>query len=91
MSVETIAIIGAGDLGRELAYRSILGGYRTVLEDISPAALDQGIAWIARKLDADFAVGKMVGGVRDAALDRLSTANSAEDASREADLIIETA
>jgi 3-hydroxybutyryl-CoA dehydrogenase len=91
VNIETIAIVGAGELGRELACRSILGGYRTVLEDISPAALEQGIAWIARKLDGDFAAGKIAGGVRDAALTNLRTANSAEDASREADLILETA
>ncbi len=91
MSIETIAIVGAGELGRELAYRSILAGYRTILEDISPAALEQGIARIARELAADFAAGKIVAHVRDAALTNLRTANSAEDASREADLIIETA
>jgi len=89
MEIRTIAIVGANDTGRSVAYFAALAGYRTILEDISPSALEQGIAWIALRLDEELALGKINAGTRDTALANLSTANSAEDASREADLIIE--
>jgi 3-hydroxybutyryl-CoA dehydrogenase len=90
METKTIAIVGAADLGRRIAYAAVLAGYHIILEDISPSALEQGIAWIAQTLDDEVSCGKIGAAVRDAALAKISTANSAEDASREADLIIET-
>ena len=37
--VKTIAVIGAGTMGRGIAHAAALGGYRTILEDILPNAL----------------------------------------------------
>jgi len=90
MEIKTIAIVGASRLGRELAYVALIAGYRTVLEDVSLSALHQGIAWTLKTLDDDAAHGKIAVAVRDAALANLTASISAEDASREADLIIET-
>jgi len=89
MDIETIAIVGATDIGRRFAYASVLAGFRTILEDISPSALEQGIAWIKQVLGQEVSRGKIDAGARAAALANLTTANSPEDASREADLIIE--
>jgi 3-hydroxyacyl-CoA dehydrogenase len=89
MEIKTIAIVGAAGLGRRLAYAAVLAGYRTILEDISPSALEQGIAWIAQAFGDDVVSGKRNVASRDTALANLSTAISAEDAAREADLIIE--
>jgi 3-hydroxybutyryl-CoA dehydrogenase len=89
MEIKTIAIVGASTLGRGIAYAAILAGYRTVLEDVSVSALQQGIAWIVQTLGDDVACGKISATVRDAALANLTASISAEDASREADLIIE--
>jgi 3-hydroxybutyryl-CoA dehydrogenase len=90
MEIKTIAVVGAGDAGRAIAYTSALAGYRTILEDISLATLQQGVAWLAQRFVEDFALGKIEAAARDAALANIGTATSAEDASREADLIIET-
>jgi 3-hydroxybutyryl-CoA dehydrogenase len=90
METKVIAIVGAADLGRRIAYAAVLAGYHTILEDVSPSAREQGIAWIAQSLDDEVSCGKIGAAVRDAALANLSAAHSAEDASREADLIIET-
>lgn len=90
MEIKTIAIVGAAEMGRSIAYAAVLAGYRTILEDISPSTLEQGIAWIAQSLDDDVSRGKTSAAARVAALANLVTANSAEDASRDADLIIET-
>jgi 3-hydroxybutyryl-CoA dehydrogenase len=85
-----IAIVGAGEMGRRIACAAALAGFRTILEDISPSALEQGLVWIRLVLGEEISRGKIGAAVRDAALANISTANSAEDASREADLIIET-
>ena len=37
--VNTIAVIGAGIMGRGIAHVAALGGYRTILEDLLPNAL----------------------------------------------------
>jgi 3-hydroxybutyryl-CoA dehydrogenase len=89
MEIRCIAIVGASNLGRKIAYRAALAGFRTILEDISPARLEQGLAWVACALAEDVARGKCDRAAREAALGRLTTAKSAEEASREMDLIIE--
>jgi 3-hydroxybutyryl-CoA dehydrogenase len=90
MEIKTIAIVGATALGRRFAYASVLAGFRTILEDISPSTLEQGIAWIKQVLGQEVSRGKIDAGAHEAALTNLITANSPEDASREADLTIET-
>jgi 3-hydroxybutyryl-CoA dehydrogenase len=90
MEMNTIAVVGSGDPGRRIAYASCLAGFRTILEDISPSALEQGIAWIRQALSEEISRGEISAADGDAALRNLNTANSAEDASREGDLIIET-
>jgi 3-hydroxybutyryl-CoA dehydrogenase len=90
VEIKTIAIVGAADSGRRIAYSSVLAGYRTILEDISPSTLEQGIGWIAEALGDAVSRGKISAATRDVALVNINTANSAEDASRDADLIIET-
>ena len=91
MEIKSIAIVGASSLGRRIAHSAALAGFRTILEDISPSALEQGRAWIASALAEDVARGNCDLAARAAALERLGTANTAEEASREADLIIEAA
>jgi 3-hydroxybutyryl-CoA dehydrogenase len=90
MAVRTIAVIGAGTVGREIAYASALAGYKTAVEDVVSGRLEQAIAWIGKSLDADVAQRRVGESVRNAALANLSTAGTVEDAVREADLIIET-
>jgi 3-hydroxybutyryl-CoA dehydrogenase len=91
MEVKTIAVIGAGMVGRRIAYAAALGGYKTIVEDVSPTMLDQAVAWIEEDLAAALTRGGIGTSERDAALQTLSTANTVEEALRQADLIIETA
>ncbi len=89
MTITTIAVLGAGTMGRGIAYAAALGGYRTILEDISPQVLETGLAWFRQALDDGVARGKVTPQQKDDALGNLTTANSVEAASCEADLIIE--
>src|SRR5438094_9720620 len=89
MDVKTIAVIGAGRMGRGIAYAAAFGGYHTILEDVSRRVLDQGVAWIRQSFEEGVARGKVEPGVRDRALALISTANNVENAIRDAELIIE--
>jgi 3-hydroxybutyryl-CoA dehydrogenase len=87
--IKTIAVIGAGTMGRGIAYAAAFGGYTTVLEDISPQMLEESARWIAKWFEEGAARGKVDSNVRDRALSSITTANSVQDAIRDADLIIE--
>jgi 3-hydroxybutyryl-CoA dehydrogenase len=89
MEIETIAVIGAGTMGRGIAYAAALGGYRTVLEDVSLEMLEQGTAYISQALEDGRARGKVTQEQKDKALANLTTSRSVEDVCREADLLIE--
>jgi 3-hydroxybutyryl-CoA dehydrogenase len=87
--VQRIAVLGAGIMGRGIAYASALGGYQTVLQDSSAQALDKACAEISATLEKGVATGKVPGPEATSAHNRLSTARTLEDAAREADLVIE--
>jgi 3-hydroxybutyryl-CoA dehydrogenase len=89
MEVKTIGVIGAGAMGRGIAYAAAYGGYRTILEDVSPEMLEQGIAYIRQNLEEGVARGKVTEKQRNIALANLTTSRSVEDLCREADLLIE--
>jgi 3-hydroxybutyryl-CoA dehydrogenase len=88
-AVQTIAVIGAGIMGRGIAHASALGGYRTILEDILPAALRKAETEIRANLDKAVELNKVTAADADAAFRRLRYAGSVEEAAREADLVIE--
>ena len=87
--IRTIAVIGAGIMGRGIAHVAALGGYRTVLEDLLPAALRKAEGEIRANLDKAIELKKVSADDAHAALGRLEYAGSVEEAAREADLVIE--
>jgi 3-hydroxybutyryl-CoA dehydrogenase len=87
--VTTVAVIGAGIMGRGIAHAAALGGYRTILEDLLPGALRKAGSEIRTNLDKAVELGKVTGSDADAAFRRLEYAGSVEEAAREADLVIE--
>jgi 3-hydroxybutyryl-CoA dehydrogenase len=87
--IKTIAVIGAGIMGRGIAHVAALGGYRTILEDLVPGALRKAENDIRANLDKAVELKKVSSGDADAALKRLEYAGSVEQAAREADLVIE--
>jgi len=87
--VKTIAVIGAGIMGRGIAHAAAVGGYRTILEDLVPAALRKAESEIRTNLDKAVQLGKVTAPDADAAVKRLEYAGSVEEAARGADLVIE--
>jgi 3-hydroxybutyryl-CoA dehydrogenase len=88
-SIQAVAVIGAGIMGRGIAHVAALGGYRTILEDIVPASLRKAETEIRFNLDKGVELGKLERSAAEAALSRMQFAGSVEEAAREADLIIE--
>jgi 3-hydroxybutyryl-CoA dehydrogenase len=89
MEVKTIGVIGAGTMGRGIAYAAAYGGYRTILEDVSPEMLEQGVAYIRDALEEGVTRGKVTAEQQKVALANLTTSRSVEDVCRETDLLIE--
>lgn len=89
MEIKSIAIIGAGTMGRGIAYCSALAGYRTILEDVSDTVLVHGLEYIRRSLEEGISRGKVTEEQKKKSMDCIVTSQSVQDACREADLIIE--
>jgi 3-hydroxybutyryl-CoA dehydrogenase len=78
---ETIAIIGAGPLGRWLALQAARGGFRVLLEDVMPNNLHHAQEWLRQQLGPE-----ALGDAQSAGVTFVSTI---EDAVRDADLAID--
>jgi 3-hydroxybutyryl-CoA dehydrogenase len=72
----TVAIIGAGPLGRRLAFRAARAGFRVMLEDVMPASLRHAEEALREALGPE-------------AMPLVSFARTLEEAVREADLAID--
>ncbi|HXA83940.1 MAG TPA: 3-hydroxyacyl-CoA dehydrogenase NAD-binding domain-containing protein [Candidatus Dormibacteraeota bacterium] len=87
--IRTIAVIGAGAIGRGIAYAAALGGYRTILEDILPSSLRTAAAELREHLGRAADLGTVSKPDALAAFSRMEFASTVEQAAREADLVIE--
>jgi 3-hydroxybutyryl-CoA dehydrogenase len=89
MEVRTVAVIGAGIMGRGIAHAAALGGYRTILEDLLPNVLRKAETEIRANLDKAVELGKVDANDANAAFSRVEYAGSVDQAARDADLVIE--
>ena len=89
MTIRRIAVIGAGTMGHGIAYVAAAAGYEVRLADADATTLATGMRRIREAFDKAIERGKATAESRDAALARLTSAESAGEASRAADLIIE--
>jgi len=89
VGIDTVAVIGSGLMGRGIAYAAAVGGYRTLLHDASPEALDRALGQIEEDLDDGVARGKVAAGEAEAARGRVSPTASLDEAARAADFVIE--
>lgn len=87
--IRTIAVIGAGPVGRGIAQLAAQGGYRTILEDLLPNALRRAESEIRTQLHRAVDAGMVSADAAHAVLSRLEFAGSVEDAARAGDLVIE--
>lgn len=89
-TIETIGVVGAGQMGTGIAQVCALAGFDVVLYDVSLEQARQGLAKIEAGLGRQLAGEKITAGARDAALGRLKPADGVNDLAA-CDLVIEAA
>lgn len=88
-SIHTLAVLGAGTMGRGIAHVAAVAGYETRLFDVGDAVLDAALKSVTKNLDKGVALGKLEADVADRAKAHLSTTTELEAAVRGAELVIE--
>ena len=89
MTVERVAVVGAGLMGRGIAYVAAVGGLRTALFDVSGEALERALTQMRKDLDEGVARGKLDAAAAQAALGRVSPEQELEPAVSGAPFVIE--
>ncbi|MNH04576.1 putative 3-hydroxybutyryl-CoA dehydrogenase [compost metagenome] len=59
MSIEQIAVIGAGTMGNGIAQVCAVAGYQVLLVDVSDAALERGVATLGKNLERQVSKGTL--------------------------------
>jgi len=90
MQIETVGVVGAGQMGNGIAHVMALAGYSVLLTDISADQLERAVALIDRNLSRQVARGRIEEAARKAALGRIVTTTRLTDLGA-SDLIIEAA
>ena len=90
MSIKTVGIVGAGQMGNGIAHVFALAGYDVVMSDISQEALDKAVALIDRNLERQVSREKISAAEKAAALGRITTTLKLSDVAK-TDLVIEAA
>jgi len=89
VSIQTIAVIGTGIMGRGIAYAAALGGYATLLQDSNREQLEQATNEISAILERGVATGRVTDSDALDARKHLRAVASLDEAARGADLVIE--
>ncbi|SPF78587.1 putative 3-hydroxybutyryl-CoA dehydrogenase [Aliiroseovarius pelagivivens] len=90
MSIETVGVVGAGQMGNGIAHVLALAGYEVRLNDISQDSLDAAISRISKNMDRQVSREQITAQEMDDAMRRISTTLSLPDLGP-SDLVIEAA
>ena len=90
MAIKTIGVIGAGTMGSGIAQAFSAKGFSVVLQDVSNAALEKGVATISNSLDRLIKKGVATADEKIQTLKHISSTTSVADLAK-ADLVIEAA
>jgi 3-hydroxybutyryl-CoA dehydrogenase len=89
--MENIAVIGSGTMGNGIAHVFAQNGFKVSLIDISEAALEKGMATIAKNLDRQVNKEKIDEAKKAETLNNITTFTSVKDGAKGADLVVEAA
>jgi 3-hydroxybutyryl-CoA dehydrogenase len=90
MEIQSVGIVGAGQMGNGIAHVFALAGYDVLMTDISQDSLDKAIALIDRNIERQVARGKVTAEAKAAAMARIGSTLTLADLGA-CDLIIEAA
>lgn len=88
-SIKNITVVGAGVMGRGIAYVSALAGYKTTMVDISEEQLNDAVSHLKSIAEKGIARNIITAEKRDALFQNLETTTNLEDAAKEMDFFIE--
>jgi 3-hydroxybutyryl-CoA dehydrogenase len=89
VSQESLAVVGAGLMGRGIAYVAAVGGFSTALFDVSGEALDRAVVQVHRDLEEGVARGKLTSEAAAQARQRLRPHRELEAAVAHAGFVVE--
>jgi 3-hydroxybutyryl-CoA dehydrogenase len=91
MTIDTVAVLGAGTMGHGIAQVCATAGCDVRLFDVDEETVADGLERIRGNLEKGIARGEVTEEERDTTLDGLSTTSSIADAVTGADLVVEAA
>lgn len=90
MAIQSVGVVGAGQMGNGIAHVFALAGYDVLMTDISQDALDKALILIDKNLERQVSRGKISEAEKKTALDRIKTTLKLADLGQ-TDLVIEAA
>jgi len=90
MEIQSVGVVGAGQMGNGIAHVLALAGYDVLMTDINQEALDQALPIIQANMDRQVSREKISSDDRDTAMKRIETTVTLTDLGQ-TDLIIEAA
>lgn len=89
MTVEKIAVVGAGVMGKGIAHAGALGGFDVSLHDVEKGTLENAASSIKKEMRKAVEKGRLEEGEMHEALTRISTTEDMEEAVYGAGVVIE--
>ena len=90
MAIQTVGVIGAGQMGNGIAHVLSQSGYSVLLNDVNQDALDRAVERVRKNMDRQLRSGKISEDEINAAMGRIKTTLDLEELGT-SDLIIEAA
>jgi 3-hydroxybutyryl-CoA dehydrogenase len=90
MKVQSLGIVGAGQMGNGIAHVAAQSGIRVVMRDLEDRFVKKGLDTVAKNLQRGVDKGKMTAADKDAVLSRITGTTKLEDLAA-CDLVVEAA
>lgn len=91
--ISTVVVVGAGAMGQQIAMNTVLNGreqgYRVILYDSFPAALEKAKTWAQEYLAGRVAKGRITQEEAEQVAERLTVTDDVDSSTAQADVIIE--
>lgn len=91
IQIKNITVIGAGTMGNGICHVFAQHGYNVSMMDVSQDAMNRAMATMAKNMDRQIAKQTMTEAEKEAALAKIATYTSMEEALKDADLVVEAA
>ena len=90
MQIKSVGVVGAGQMGNGIAQVAALHGFSVVMMDVSPAAVDKGLATISGSCDRMIKKGTMTEADKATLMGRIKGASKVTDL-KDCDIVVEAA